>query len=205
MTFHGASRVEPRNVHHLHESPPVMAVPMMILALFALIGGWVGLPNGILWGDAFERFLVPIAPTITPGPGAAVAGLSPVVLSAIALSVALIGIVIAWIFYIQNPELPGRLAESLQSFYHLLLGKYYIDELYNLFIGRPLFWISQFVLFRGIDAGVIDGIVDGTGLGVEGSGEGLRRTATGNVQDYAFAYLLGVLAIAAYYVYRAMH
>jgi NADH-quinone oxidoreductase subunit L len=84
------------------------------------------------------------------------------------------------------------------------LGKYYIDELYNLFIGRPLFWLSQFVLFRGIDAGVIDGIVDGTGLGVEGSGEGLRRAETGNVQHYAFAYLAGVLAITAYYVYLVM-
>jgi NADH-quinone oxidoreductase subunit L len=207
MTFHGASRVESSKAPHVHESPPVMAVPLIVLAIFSIIGGWVGLPHGILWGNAFGRFLAPIAPTMTPGPGAAVAGagIPPAVASVLPLLMAIAGIVIAWIFYLQNPELPGRLAESLQGLYHLLLGKYYIDELYNLFIGRPLFWMSQFVLFRGIDAGVIDGIVDGTGLGVEGSGEGLRRMETGNVQDYAFAYLLGVLAIAAYYVYRAMH
>ena len=97
------------------------------------------------------------------------------------------------------------MAASLRGLYRLLLDKYYIDEIYNLFIGRPLFWISQFVLFRGIDVGIIDGIVDGTGLGIEGSAEGLRRIETGNVQHYAFVYLLGVLAIAAYYVYLAMH
>jgi NADH-quinone oxidoreductase subunit L len=207
MTFYGASRVEPAKAHHLHESPPAMAVPLAVLAIFSIIGGWVGLPQGILWGNAFERFLAPIAPSMTPEPGAAAAGagLSPAAASMIALTLALSGIVIAWICYLQNPGLPARVAESLRGLYRLLIGKYYIDELYNLFIGRPLFWISQFVLFRGIDAGVIDGIVDGTGLGVESSGEGLRRLETGNVQDYAFAYLLGVLAIAAYYVYRVLH
>ena len=116
---------------------------------------------------------------------------------------ALSGILFAWLFYLRNPQWPARLAQNARQLYRLLLDKYYIDELYNLFVARPLFWVSQFVLFRTIDVGVIDGIVDGTGLGVEGSGEGLRRVETGNVQDYAFVYLLGVLAIAAYYVYRA--
>jgi NADH-quinone oxidoreductase subunit L len=206
MTFYGASRVEPSKVHHVHDSPPVMAVPLLVLALFSTIGGWVELPEGILWGNAFQHFLAPIAPTITSGQGAAVAGggLSPLAASAIALAMAFVGIAIAWIFYLQDPGLPARLAESVRGLYYLLLGKYYIDELYNLLIGRPLYWISQFVLFRGIDVAVIDGIVDGTGLGVEGSGEELRRMETGNVQHYAFSYLLGVLAIAAYYVYLSI-
>jgi NADH-quinone oxidoreductase subunit L len=144
---------------------------------------------------------------LTAGTGAAAAGagLPPPLASAIALAAALAGIALAWLFYLQNPRLPSRLAESLRGLYRLLLDKYYIDELYSLCIARPLFWISQFVLFRAIDATVIDGIVDGAGFGVEGSGEGLRQLATGNVQHYAFAYLLGVLAIAAYYVYLAMH
>ena len=203
MTFHGASRVEPSRVDHLHEAPPVMAVPLVVLAIFSIIGGWVGLPGGILWGNAFEHFLTPIAPTMITGPSAAVArtGLAAPAASAIALLLALIGITIAWIFYLQNPGLASRWAENLRGLYRLLQGKYYIDELYNTLIGRPLFWLSQFVLFRGVDTGIIDGIVDGTGLGIEGSGEGLRRLETGNVQHYAFVYLVGVLAIAAYYVY----
>jgi NADH-quinone oxidoreductase subunit L len=205
MTFHGASRVEPATAHHVHEAPLVMILPLIVLALFSTVGGWVGLPDGILWGDVFEHFLAPIAPTITGGAESAAsgAGLSPVAASAIAFALAVIGIAIAWIFYLQNPALPGRLADNLRGLYRLLLRKYYIDELYNTLIGRPLFWISQFVLFRGIDVGIIDGIVDGAGLGVEGSGEGLRRIETGNVQHYALVYLLGVLAIAAYYIYLA--
>jgi NADH-quinone oxidoreductase subunit L len=204
MTFHGVSRVEPAKAHHVHEAPAVMALPLVVLAIFSLIGGWVGLPEGLLWGNRFGEFLAPIAPSLTPGPGAAVVaggGLSPAVASAIAFAISLVGITIAWIFYLQNPGLPRRLAESLRNLYRLLLGKYYIDELYNTLVSRPLFWLSQFVLFRTIDIGIIDGIVDGTGLGVEGSGEGLRRIETGNVQHYAFVYLLGVLGIAAYYVY----
>jgi NADH-quinone oxidoreductase subunit L len=203
MTFHGDSRVEPAKARHLHESPPVMAVPLIALAILSIVGGWPGLPEGILWGNAFERFLAPIAPTFTGAP--ATAGMTTSTLSAIASALALAGIAIAWVFYLGSPGLPGRWAEGLRGFYKLLLGKYYIDELYNALISRPLFWISQFVLFRGIDSGVIDGIVDGTGLGVEGGGEGLRRLETGNVQHYAFVYLLGVLAVAAYYVYRVMH
>ncbi|MBV8054070.1 MAG: NADH-quinone oxidoreductase subunit L, partial [Deltaproteobacteria bacterium] len=120
MTFYGASRVEPAKAHHVHESPPVMAVPLVVLAIFSIIGGWVGLPQGILWGNAFERFLAPIAPSMTPGSGAAAAGLSPAAASAIALTVALIGIAIAWICYLQNPGLPARVAESLRGLYRLL-------------------------------------------------------------------------------------
>ena len=100
--------------------------------------------------------------------------------------------------------MPARLAENIRLIYRLLLGKYYVDEIYDVVIARPLFWISQIVLFRGVDAGLIDGIVEGTGLGVEGGGQGLRRVETGNVQHYAFVYLLGVVAVAGYYLYRVM-
>ena len=59
MTFHGDSRVDPEKAHHIHESPPVMTIPLIVLAVLAIIGGWVGLPDGLLWGDAFSAFLAP--------------------------------------------------------------------------------------------------------------------------------------------------
>jgi NADH-quinone oxidoreductase subunit L len=211
LTFHGNSRVAAEREHHIHESPPVMTIPLMVLALFALIGGWIGLPEGFLWGNAFDRFLAPIVggpivgaftqPATMAGGNVAPA----LILSVITTIVVIVGIVVAWIFYLQNPGLPKRLAESLHALYHLLLRKYYIDELYNLIISRPLFWISANVLYRGVDSAIIDGIVDGTGFTVQSSGEGLRKIETGNVRHYAFAYLLGVLAIAGYYIYLVMH
>jgi NADH-quinone oxidoreductase subunit L len=207
MTFHGQMRVDPEKRAHLHESPPVMTLPLVVLAIFATIGGWIGLPAGFLWGNAFGRFLEPITPTMTRGPGAsAVAGgIPPVALSAIAFGLAVIGLAIAWVFYLRDPELPARLAANVRALYRLLLRKYFIDELYNNLVSRPLFWISRYVLFRAVDVGVIDGVVNGTGVGFEGGGEGLRRLESGNVRHYVFIYLLGVLAIAAYYVYLVMH
>jgi NADH-quinone oxidoreductase subunit L len=207
VTFHGESRVASEKEHHIHEPPPVMTIPLIVLAVFSIIGGWVELPEGLLWGGAFSRFLAPVA--AGPATGlmarpAAMAGsnLSPsLVLSAVATLTAIIGIGIAWIFYIQVPALAGQFAESMRALYNVLRRKYYIDELYDLIVSRPLFFISTYVLHRGVDVMVIDGIADGLGLRVEESGEAVRKVESGNVQHYAFVYLLGALAVAAYYVY----
>ena len=83
----------------------------------------------------------------------------------------------------------------------MLLNKYYIDELYNLIVTRPLFWISDNVLNRAIDEYAIDGTAEGTGLAVQTGGQVARRAETGNVQHYAFVYLLGALGIVAYYLF----
>jgi NADH-quinone oxidoreductase subunit L len=211
MTFHGSSRVDAEKEHHIHESPPVMAFPLMALAVLALIGGWVGLPEWLLWGDAFKRLLAPVfdqppaiplgRPIITVEVHGASASLA---LSATALAAGLLGIFMAWILYIQNPALPGRIAESMRGLRELLWRKYYIDELYDHLISRPLFWISTNLLNNGVDRDVIDGFVNGTAATVEGSGEATRKIETGNVQNYAFVYLLGAVAVAGYYVYLVL-
>ncbi len=200
MTFFGQSRVEPDREHHLHESPPVMTAPLMILATLAVIGGWVGLPNGMLWGDAFARFLAPVVGEFKPHVEA-----SGALLSIAATGASAIGIAIAYILYMQSPALPGRIAEQTAAIYRLLLDKYYIDEGYDLLISRPLFFISRYALGRVIDSYAIDGLVDGAGMTVEAGGGLARRTETGNVQHYAFVYLLGAIAIVAYYLYRVLH
>ncbi len=92
-----------------------------------------------------------------------------------------------------------------KALYTLLLEKYYVDELYNLIVTRPLFFIAGVVLNQGVDRGLIEGTVAATGTGVEVSGEVMRRTETGNVQHYALVYLLGAIGIVAYYVYLVIH
>ena len=195
MTFFGDSRVDSDKEHHIHESPAVMTIPLIVLAILATVGGWVNLPGGLLWGNAFVRFLAPAVGTFTPH-------LEPSSVSLyLPLVASIVGIVLAYVLYIRLPGIPFLLAWRLKPAYDLLLNKYYIDEVYNLIVTRPLFWISDNVLNRAIDSYAIDGTAEGAGLAVQTSGQVARRVETGNVQHYAFVYLLGALGIVAYYLF----
>src|SRR3984957_15560882 len=196
MTFFGDSRVDPDKEPHIHESPAVMTIPLIVLAILAIVGGWVNLPDGWLWGNAFVRFLAPAVGTFHP-----LIEANSTYLSLIALAASIIGGVLAWVLYIQLPGNPFLLAWRLKPAYDLLLNKYYIDEIYNVIVTRPLFWISDNVLNRAIDTYAIDGTAEGAGLAVETSGQVARRIETGNVQHYAFVYLLGALGIVGYYLF----
>ena len=196
MTFFGESRVDSEKEHHLHESPAVMTIPLIVLAILATVGGWVNLPERLLWGNAFVRFLTPAVGAFKP-----IVEASPSSLSLVASIASALGIALAYLFYLRLPGVPMILAWRLQDLYNLLLNKYYIDQLYNFIVTRPLFWVSNNVLNRAIDSFAIDGAADGAGLAVQTSGQIARRAETGNVQHYAFVYLLGALGIVAYYVF----
>ena len=196
MTFFGESRVDPDKVPHIHESPAVMTIPLIVLAILATVGGWVNIPDQLLWGDTFVRFLAPAVGNFKP-----VVEASSFDLSLLAIGASLIGVVLAWILYIRLPGIPFLLAWRLKPAYDLLLNKYYIDEVYNFIVTRPLFWVSSNVFRDGIDGFVIDGTAEGAGLAVQTSGEVARRAATGNVQHYAFVYLLGALGVVGYYLF----
>jgi NADH-quinone oxidoreductase subunit L len=200
MTFHGSSRVEHERLHHLHESPPAMTIPLIVLAVLSVVGGWVGLPETMLWGNAFVRFLIPAVGEFKPAIEA-----NEVILTAISVAASLAGILTAYIMYIRQPELPGKLATQAQALYRLFLDKYYVDQLYDRILTRPLFFISRYILWRGVDSFAIDGMVEGAGLTVQTGGGMARRAETGNVQHYAFVYLLGAIGIGAYYIYRLLH
>ena len=200
MTFFGESRVDSEKEHHLHESPAAMTIPLIVLAILATVGGWVNLPDGLLWGNAFVRFLAPAVGAFKP-----IVEASPASLSLVASIASALGIALAYLFYLRLPGIPMLLAWRLQDLYNLLLNKYYIDQLYNFIVTRPLFWVSSNVLNRAIDSFAIDGAADGAGLAVQTSGQIARRAETGNVQHYAFVYLLGALGIVAYYLFLVTH
>jgi NADH-quinone oxidoreductase subunit L len=196
MTFFGESRVEADKEHHIHESPATMTIPLIVLAILATCGGWVGLPEGWLWGNAFVRFLEPAVGTFKP-----VFEANAAWLSGIALVASGVGFLLAYVFYIRLPGIPMLLAWRLKDLFNLLFNKYYVDELYNLIVTRPLFWVSDKVLNRGIDTYVIDGAANGAGMTVQSSGQAARRAETGNVEHYVFVYVLGALGVVAYYLY----
>ena len=200
MTFFGESRVEPEREHHLHESPPEMTIPLIALAILAAVGGWIGLPDGFLWGDEFAKFLSPVVGVFHP-----VTEGSAALLSIAALAAGGVGIAAAWLLYIRQPELPASMAREFEDLYEMLLNKWYVDELYDSLVTRPLFWCSSNLLGRLIDRFMIDGAVNGAGLTVEAGGEIGRRTETGNVQNYALAYLVGALGVVGFCFYLVVH
>ena len=106
---------------------------------------------------------------------------------------AALGLLLAWWFYIKNPDLPRRLAKGVHGLYQLLLHKYYVDEIYAALIVRPLLWISTNVLWHGVDEGLIDGVVNGSARVARASGSRLRELQSGNTRSYAAWMLIGVI------------
>jgi len=165
-TFYGRSRLPVEMEGHIHESPKTMTVPLMILAFFSIVSGWLALP--ILWGEEspFERFLEPSLRGVETDTGAITLGrhtlLAEYALMAASVALVALGAWLAYKLYLENPKLHTRLASSWPRFHNLLVHKYYVDEIHDaLFVNR----IKDLSTALGIfDAKVIDG------LGVDGAG-----------------------------------
>ena len=203
-TFRGPSRVTEEAKHHLHESPSSMTVPLMVLALLSLVGGFVQIPL-MAGGQRFDRFLEPVfadAARVAGAEAQAHAGAgAEVMLMVISLAVALAGIFVAYRFYIADPELPVRLAERARGLYRLLFHKYWVDELYDSAVVQPIYRGSV-GLWQRFDAAVIDGIVNGVGKQIERGSGLLRQAQVGYVQVYALLITLGAVVVVGYLALR---
>jgi NADH-quinone oxidoreductase subunit L len=111
--------------------------------------------------------------------------------------VGVVGLLVAWWFYIKNPDVPKRMAQSVRGLYTLLLNKYYVDEIYAALIVRPLLWISTNVLWHVVDEGLIDGTVNGTATVARESGRQARKLQSGNTRSYAAWVILGAVGFTA--------
>ncbi len=196
VTFYGQCRADEHVRQHIHESPPSMTLPLIVLAVLAAIGGYVGLPFGL--GDPLAHFL---APTLGGHHGAHHPVVLETTLMGLSVAAAAGGFAVVYLMYVASPALPERLATGFRRAYELLLNKYFVDEIYDAVIVRPVVALSGW-LWRRFDVGVIDGLVNGTARGVITNGEWWRRWQTGNVQHYALSLFLGALMVAAYYAWR---
>jgi NADH-quinone oxidoreductase subunit L len=206
LTFHGKPRYDEHDVH-VHESPKSMLVPLVILALLSIFGGWLALPA--FWGgpDYFSRFLEPVfgAPELAGGAAAEAAAHSmELTLAGVAVLTALVGFLIAFWLYIKRTDKPAQLAKSLRGAYTTLLNKYYIDELYAAAVVKPLVWISTYVLWKFVDVGVIDGAVNGIAGTTAALGDGARQAQSGNARSYAVWVLVGAIVIMAIIFWPAL-
>ncbi|MFN4355590.1 NADH-quinone oxidoreductase subunit L [Parvibaculum sp.] len=198
MTFHGTSRASNETLSHVHESPLVMLVPLVILAVGALGAGMVFAPLFI--GHAYEAFWlesifrgaenrimhefhnvpawVPYAPTL----------------------MMIVGFATAWLFYIARPDIPKQLAKTHEPIYKFLLNKWYFDEIYHFLFVRPAFWIGR-VFWKQGDGRIIDGIgPDGIAARVQDITRQVVRLQSGYLYHYAFAMLLGVAGLVTWFM-----
>jgi NADH-quinone oxidoreductase subunit L len=190
VTFYGESRVESEVASHLHESPPVMWVPLAILAIpSALIGLLLGWGGHDSWFHDFTKSVFPETHHEASG--------NVFLFMAISSVVGLAGIAFAWTRY--SKRVPSD--EPTNALHKLLANKYYVDEVYNALIVQPIKNGSHFLLWRIVDNGIIDGIVNGVASIIRLIGGTLRRFQTGLVQSYIVSMVLGIVLFLAYYLF----
>lgn len=206
MTFYGESHVDHETAHHLHESPPIMTLPLVVLAVLASVGGFVGIPifSGLnVFGDFLAPVFAPAKAILDHGVHHAAhhpLGLE-LTLMGVSLAIAIIGLLFARWMYITDPAEPDRVIQRIPGVHRLVYNKYWVDELYDVLFVNSIVAFSKW-LWKAFDDAVIDGIVNGVASVVRRWGSELRLLQTGLVKDYAFSMLVGMLAVIGYLVLR---
>jgi NADH-quinone oxidoreductase subunit L len=212
-----------------HEAPPSMAIPLIVLAIGSILAGYVGVPHALGGSNRIERFLEPsfeahavaeepVAAPLAPVPAEPAAAAAAaqehapeaahgdtateMMLMGISVGIGFAGIGIAAYFWLFNPAAAAGVARQFSGVHRLLLNKYYVDEMYNAVVVQPIKRVSTAALWKGVDVGVIDGLVNGVGGGVGSLSANLRRLQTGSIRAYAASLFLGAVLIVGWYLWN---
>ncbi|MNL25682.1 NADH-quinone oxidoreductase subunit 12 [compost metagenome] len=202
LTFWGKSRV-PKEVHP-HESPALMTIPLIVLAVLSVIGGWIGIPHAIgeMLGhipNVWEHWLHPV---IKPIPGwVALDHTTEFTLMGVSVGLAIVSALVAYHFYVRAPEAPKKFAASIKPVYNLIYNKYFVDEAYFAGIVNPLVTLSRNTWYY-VDVHFIDKCTYWAGDLIKGMGSLSRSLQTGNMQQYAMYIGLGVVAVLSFVIMR---
>jgi NADH-quinone oxidoreductase subunit L len=208
MTFFGECRINAKVKSHLHESPLVITIPLMVLGFLAVFGGYLGMPKvmGML-PNYLEHWLDPVFELAKEFSGTYVnKGVHPSHalewgLMGLSVVIALVGIAIAFTLYVKNTELPGKFTAAFPGLHRAVYNKWYVDELYDYLFVNPCKAFGQF-LWKGFDVLVIDGIVNGVASVVMGFSGVFRYMQSGFVHNYAWSMAFGVVVMLGYYVFK---
>jgi NADH-quinone oxidoreductase subunit L len=209
-TFLGPNRSGDREREYLGEAPWIMTGPLLVLGILSAVGGWLNLPQSISLGPTalLERWLDPVVGDatlrVTHGATAEAAPSLEYMLIGAALLIAIIGIVLAWVLLKPQRLVPKREARPEEGFERVLANKYYVDEIYDEGVVEPVVGTSRSLLWRGIDVGLIDGVMvnffGGTVprfVGWVGS-----QLQSGQVSTYAWVLVVGVLLVLGAFTVR---
>ncbi len=201
-TFHG----EPHDRHHYeaaHESPVVMLVPLVLLAIGSIAAGWPVLD--LFTGHGADEFFRGSLKLGTADTIFEEMERLPLLVSLAPTAMMIGGFLVAWLFYIRRPDLPAALARQHDVLYRFLLNKWYFDEIYDFLFVRPAMWLGR-VFWKGGDGYIIDGFgPDGVSSRVLDVTKNVVRLQTGYLYHYAFAMLIGVAALITWFMFSGAH
>jgi NADH-quinone oxidoreductase subunit L len=195
LTFHGKFRGTHEQEHHLHESPKSMTVPLIILAVLAVGGGFLGIPDG---HNHWLHFF--LKPSYAFGHSGTWIfdphhfNAEEAKLMGFAVAGALAAIYFAYMMYRKNNVLPDESEETMGKTQRVIFNKYYVDEIYDAVIRKPLDVISDFA-YRFMEIRFVDAIVNGIGNGARWAGEGIRQLQTGSLGFYVFMMSIAAIVI----------
>ena len=198
MTFHGTSRVDHEVEHHIHESPWVMLAPLFVLAAGACVAGYLAYPYFV--GEARASFWK-AAILVLPGHDAlGEAEGNPALIDYLPLIAGVVGILLAYVCYLWRPAIPAATTMRFRALYLFLLNKWYFDELYDRLFVRSAFTLGE-GLWKTGDGTIVDGFINNVvASGTREAAREASRLQTGYVYHYAFAMLIGVVALITWYL-----
>ncbi len=207
----------------IHESPMVMLVPLVILAVLSLIGGYVGVPSALGGNDHFDNFLAPVfhssasadaktqavgeksaTEQTTEGSESTTGASSELLFTGISVLAAFLGFGFAWLLYYKSPHLPEKIAAAMAGGYQTLVHKYYVDELYGAVFVKPLINGSTRILWHDVDQKTIDAAVNDAGEGAWHVSDEVRHMQSGNLRSYAGWVAAGAAVVIAFMIWMWM-
>ncbi len=207
----------------IHESPKVMLVPLVILAILSVVGGYVGVPGSLGGSNRFDKFLAPVfhgsAPANAQNQPVGEKGATEqttensepergasaeLLFTGISVALAFAGFGLAWLLYYKDPQLPGKIAASLSRTYDAVSHKYYVDEIYAAVFVKPLINGSSKILWQGVDRNVIDAAVNESAEGARHLSDEVRHMQSGNIRSYAGWVALGSAVVIAYMIWMGV-
>ena len=199
MTFHGTPRCDAETLSHVHESPKIILVPLVVLVLGSIFAGAAG--YGYFVGGGMDAFWGESIAVLEGHNSIEAAHHVPFWVKALPLAVAGLGVVLAWMMYIQWPALAGWLARVLRPLYLMSYNKWYFDEIYDFLLVRPAFYLGR-GLWKSGDGAMIDGVgPDGIAEFTQMLSKRASALQSGYLYHYAFAMLIGVVLFVTAYLY----
>jgi NADH-quinone oxidoreductase subunit L len=202
LTFYGGERFSGGHGHTPEESPPVVTVPLMILAVFSAVAGFIGMPAWLWHSNYFEHFLEPsfhFSFKADHGHGAAHSHSLEIGLTILVVALAVVGIWLAHHIFIRRPGSGEQIAARFPFLYKLSRNKFYVDELYDAVVVWPTERMSRSFLWRFVDVGIIDGLVNVTGELAQGWSRQIRKMQSGYARAYANWILFGAVLVFLFY------